>query len=144
MKTFIGTKIVHATPMNRQEYNDERGWTLPATEDGADEGYLVEYTDGGAPNHTGYAGYVSWSPKAQFDAAYIDIGDVSGLPPHQQRVVAEKAELDDNRMKLNTFMDGEKFHVVCDEAERIRMIDQYNAMTTYSKVLGERIAAFKS
>lgn len=70
MKTFIGTQIINAAPMNRADYNTFRGWTLPADEDGADEGYLVEYTDGGKPNVPGYAGYVSWSPKAQFDGAY--------------------------------------------------------------------------
>lgn len=56
--------------MNRQAYNDYRGWTLPADENGADEGYLVEYLDGGKPNHPKHDGYISWSPKAQFDAAY--------------------------------------------------------------------------
>ena len=70
MKTYIGTKQVIATPMTRGEYNDYRGWTLPADEDGADEGYLVEYLDGGKPNHPNHPGYVSWSPKEQFDKAY--------------------------------------------------------------------------
>lgn len=70
MTTYIGTKQVTATPMNRLAYNNYRGWTLPADEDGADEGYLVEYLDGGKPNHSGHAVYISWSPKAQFDAAY--------------------------------------------------------------------------
>ena len=70
MKQHIGTKMVNATPMNRAEYNEFRGWLLPADENGADEGYLVEYLDGGEPNTSHYAGYVSWSPKAQFDAAY--------------------------------------------------------------------------
>lgn len=70
MKRYIGTKIINATPMTRAEYNAFRGWQLPADEDGSDDGYLVEYTDGGAPNTTEYEGYVSWSPKAQFDGAY--------------------------------------------------------------------------
>ena len=59
-----------ATPMTGSAYNEYRGWTLSADENGADEGYLVEYLDGGAPNHPKHAGYISWSPKAQFDAAY--------------------------------------------------------------------------
>jgi hypothetical protein len=67
---YIGTKIIQAEPMTRAAYNEFRGWQLPADEDGADEGYLVEYLDGGKPNVPGRAGYVSWSPKAQFDAAY--------------------------------------------------------------------------
>jgi hypothetical protein len=70
MKTYIGTKLVKLVPMNRQEYNDYRGWTLPADENGSDEGYLVEYTDGGKPNDARHDGYISWSPKAQADAAY--------------------------------------------------------------------------
>jgi hypothetical protein len=72
MKLFIGTKVVKATPMNRLAYNQLRGWPLPADENGDDEGYLVEYIDGGKPNLAGYEGYVSWSPKEQFDNAYID------------------------------------------------------------------------
>ncbi|MCP2076410.1 UNVERIFIED_ORG: hypothetical protein J2Y77_005846 [Pseudomonas lini] len=67
---YIGTKIVIALAMTRLAYNDYRGWALPADENGADDGYLVEYTDGGAPNHSAHDGYISWSPKAQFDAAY--------------------------------------------------------------------------
>ena len=70
MQLHIGTKQVTTQPMTRQAYNDYRGWTLPADEDGTDEGYLVEYLDGGKPNHPAHAGYISWSPKAQFDAAY--------------------------------------------------------------------------
>ncbi len=75
MKQHIGTKIVNATPMNRLDYNVFRGWDLPKDEDGTDEGYLVEYTDGGAPNTSHYKGYVSWSPKEQFDNAYEDTSE---------------------------------------------------------------------
>ncbi len=67
---YIGTKLIRAEPMTRQAYNDFRGWTLPADENGADEGYLVEYLDGGKPNVPTHEGYVSWSPKAQFENAY--------------------------------------------------------------------------
>lgn len=70
MKPYIGTKAINAKPMTRLEYNTLRGWILPADEHGADEGYLVEYTDGGTPNTPDYLGYISWSPKAQFEAAY--------------------------------------------------------------------------
>jgi len=70
MKRYIGTKIVTSTPMTRAEYNHYRNWELPANEDGADDGYLVEYQDGGKPNDDRHAGYISWSPKAQHEAAY--------------------------------------------------------------------------
>ena len=72
MMTAIGTKAVNAKPMTRQEYNDFRGWQLPENENGADEGYLVEY-QGSEPNTTEYQGYVSWSPKYQFEQAYEDV-----------------------------------------------------------------------
>ena len=68
MKSYIGAKLVKMRPMSRADYNTYRGW--PAVVDGADEGYLVEYTDGGEPNIAGHEGYVSWSPKEQAEAAY--------------------------------------------------------------------------
>lgn len=70
MKTFIGVKLINAKPMTRAEYNTFRGWTLPADENGADEGFLVEYIDGGKANTEQYQGYVSWSPKDVFERAY--------------------------------------------------------------------------
>ena len=70
MKSYIGTKQVRGMPMNRADYNTLRGWTVPADENPSDEGYLVEYLDGGAPNHKDFVGYISWSPKKQFEDAY--------------------------------------------------------------------------
>lgn len=67
---FIGTKVVNAKPMNRADYDVLRGWELPTNENGADEGYLVEYTDKVQENCPGYLGYVSWSPKDVFERAY--------------------------------------------------------------------------
>ena len=69
-KRYIGTKTIKAVQMTRQAYNDLRGWTLPADEDGSDAGYLVEYEDGGKANMAGFAGYVSWSPADVFQRAY--------------------------------------------------------------------------
>lgn len=70
MNTFFGTKQIMARAMTRQEYNDYRGWELPADENGADAGFLVEYTDGGQANHPDHVGYISWSPAAVFANAY--------------------------------------------------------------------------
>lgn len=65
----IGVKLVLATTMNRADYNIYRGWDLPEDENGSDRGYLVEYVDGGSPNHSEHKGYISWSPEAVFDSA---------------------------------------------------------------------------
>lgn len=77
MNKFYGTKAIMARPMTRGQYNDYRHWTLPADECEDDDGYLVEYLDGGKPNVAGHAGYVSWSPKEQFEAAYQPITAMS-------------------------------------------------------------------
>lgn len=77
MNLYIGTKLINAKPMNRLDYNIFRGWDLPADEDGTDEGYLVEYLDGGEANTTEYKGYVSWSPKAVFEKAYNPMDELT-------------------------------------------------------------------
>lgn len=74
MKTYLGTKVVKATPMNRKDYNDYRGLELPDNEDGSDEGMLVEYVDGGRPNHPDHEGYISWSPIDVFNNSYHKVG----------------------------------------------------------------------
>lgn len=74
MKAYIGTKVLMAEPISRADYNTFRGWALPPDENGDDEGYLVEYQDGGKPNVQGRDGYVSWSPKEQFEKAYEGFG----------------------------------------------------------------------
>lgn len=70
MYTFIGTKIINATPMTGLEYNVYRGWDLPASEDSSDEGFLVKYHDGGKANDHRHAGYISWSPAKVFNKSY--------------------------------------------------------------------------
>jgi Protein of unknown function (DUF2829) len=70
MKTYIGTKFIRAIQMTRAQYNEFRDWPLPANENGDDEGYLVEYLDGGRRNTDEYEGYVSWSPKDVFEKSY--------------------------------------------------------------------------
>ena len=73
MKKYIGIKYINAIPMTRQQYNDFRGWTVPADENPDDEGFLVEYTDGGKANTKEYEGYISWSPKSVFENAYKEL-----------------------------------------------------------------------
>lgn len=58
MQKFIRCHLVEAKPMTRGAYNKKRGWTLPKDENPKDKGYIVKYRDG----------YVSWCPKAQFEA----------------------------------------------------------------------------
>lgn len=77
MVAYIGTKSILATPMTRLEYNQYRGWDVPSDENPSDDGYLVEYLDGGQANHEAHAGYISWSPKQVFDNAYRQNGSLN-------------------------------------------------------------------
>lgn len=72
-KLHVGSKLIVAQPMSRAEYNKHRGWEL--TDD--EEGYLVEYVDGGKPNHPKHAGYISWSPEDVFNEAYNPNGQLT-------------------------------------------------------------------
>lgn len=90
MNRYIGTKIINAKPMSRAEYNTLRGWQLPADESGADDGYLVEYTDGGQANHPDFYGYISWSPADVFDRAYRPVSGMTfGLAIEAMRLGAK-------------------------------------------------------
>lgn len=80
MPLAIGTKVVKFLSMSRADYNTYRGWPFPVDENGADQGYLVEYVDGGTPNHANHDGYISWSPQEQFNKAYrVTTGLTFGL-----------------------------------------------------------------
>jgi hypothetical protein len=70
-----------------------------------------------------------------------DATPASTWPPHQQRVVDERAELVDKATKLQGFFDTPVFSGL-DIAEQGRMRAQLAAMNTYADILTERIAAF--
>lgn len=80
MKTYTGTKTLRAKPMTRGEYNALRGWDMPADENPADAGYLVEYLDGGKANHPDFENYISWSPADVFERTYTE-GTASIIDP---------------------------------------------------------------
>lgn len=74
MQKYIGMKEIKAMSMSRGEYNKLRGWEVPSDENPNDEGYLIEYADS-KKNHPNFDGYISWSPKNIFEAAYQNISD---------------------------------------------------------------------
>ena len=137
---YIGSKIILAEPMTRQEYNHYRGWTLPENEDGTDEGYLVEYPDG-VSNHPNHGGYVSWSPKGQFDMAYLALGNVQKYKPHERRVVGELVQLQQKLTALQKFCKEDRFLKLPFKVRDL-MQEQCRVMTRYAMILEERIAAF--
>jgi len=74
MNRYMGVKQVNAMPMTREEYNELRGWTVPADENPDDAGYLIEYVDSGKANTEDFKWHVSWSPADVFDRSYRAIG----------------------------------------------------------------------
>jgi hypothetical protein len=146
MKTYIGTKEIEATPMNRLEYNKYRGWELPADENGEDEGYLVEYA-GDASNHPNHKGYISWSPKEQFENAHIEANKCTEfLPksdfPHEQRVLDEAIELEKKLDALTAFISTNPIFTKLPEEQQRLLKQQQLTMRGYLAILAVRMAGF--
>lgn len=133
---YIGTKLIRAVPMNREEYNKLRGWKVPKDENPADEGYLVEYPDSES-NHKDFAGYVSWSPKAQFEVAYTEIPFASE-EPFVLRAAGELVQLVQKVDKLGAFLKGKGVSIVS-QRELDLLNAQYYAMCSYRDALSTRI-----
>lgn len=114
-----------------QEYVGVKQVTAWPQEKDGKEGYAVKYADG----------YTSWSPKAVFEEAYLPLGHISHMPPHQQRVIGEKAIVRNWRDKLEAFSETELFKSL-PAAEQARLSAQFAAMVEYTVILAQRIEAF--
>jgi hypothetical protein len=123
--------------MTRGEYNKFRGWQIPADENPSDEGYIVEYTDGGTPNIPAYKGYVSWSPKDVFEKSY----KLHGTP--LQRVRHEFLELEEKRDRLTDFVESPAFSHLSTDHQALLQKQLIN-MNGYADTLVERITLFAS
>ena len=65
------------------------------------------------------------------------------MEPYQERVVAEKKDLDEKLAKLDLFCRTELFQLL-PGPEQGRLSVQHSLMKKYSAVLGERIAEFNN
>lgn len=63
------------------------------------------------------------------------------MQPHQERVVKERAELDEKISKLSKFIGTDTFQAL-PLSEQTLLREQRDVMNRYSSILGERIAAF--
>lgn len=64
------------------------------------------------------------------------------MQPHQQRVIDEKAELDERLTKLYAFIANSPIFRTLPPAEQHRLSQQSAYMQGYLNVLNERITAF--
>lgn len=67
---YIGVKMVMAVAMTRGAFIDHTHQSKLNQGTREDEGYLVEYLDGGKPNYPDkHDNFISWCPKEQFENA---------------------------------------------------------------------------
>ena len=64
------------------------------------------------------------------------------LEPHQQRVIDEKADLDDKIVALYVFIEKNAIYRSLNAVEQDRLRSQHYHMRRYSEILGERIQGF--
>lgn len=112
------------------------------------------YPEDGSDENNSYA---RWSPSGdlrlvvanpalfgQFQTGqefYLDFTSIKKLEEWQERVIEEKAELDERLAGLEEYIGGEQYAKLGEE-ERALLLKQKKTMVAYAKALGERIAKF--
>lgn len=164
MTTYIGTKVVHAEPMTRGDYNLLRGWTIPINENPDDAGYLVEYTDQilDKPMVEGYFGYVSWSPKEVFERAYravatpaasrsaatareqtgMETREEASTPGFVERMKKERHDLANKIQALTGFINSKGIFQELVRDEQMDLHQQESFMRGYLIMLDRRLARY--
>lgn len=139
MNKYIGTKLIKAQAMTHLAYNELRGWEVPEDENGDDEGYLVEYLDGGQSNHADYTGYISWAPKEVFNKAYRLIeGSAAADDGFILNLAAEYTLLKEKVVNLGVFIESGKFNKLSPEEKSLLRL-QYGQMQPYLSTLKARL-----
>lgn len=114
-------------------------------------GYFVSY-DGGytsySPADAFESGYRVMDPRTELDEAGNPKGNDGGKlaseiqPDWMQRVVGEKAELQDKYDKILDFIQSSEMYKLLAEKDRSLLSDQVNAMEAYGDILDARIESF--
>ena len=130
-RSFISTQMFSAVSMTRGKYCLVREWDLPDTENPRDRGFMVTYPDG----------HQTWIPKAQFEASTIELPNIKGLEPYQQRLLGERAQLHDRLSKLTDAM-KKPTYLLIPHLDQELLLSQSRAMAQYLAKLDKRIALF--
>lgn len=130
MKKHIGRKVVMAKPMTKGDFHRLMSWGVP--EDPDAEGCLVEYLDGGTPNHADFDNYISWSPADVFERSY-KIAET-----FLDRIKIEKAELDGKIHCLAAFI-GTPVYESLARPLQVQKDEQLKLMRMYSNSLQQAI-----
>jgi len=76
-------------------------------------------------------------------AGVIGFIEEDRVEAYQERVIKEKAALDEKIKKLGSFIDKSPITGTLPKLEQSRLCAQFFVMTGYSAILADRIAAFK-
>lgn len=133
MNYYMGFKLIKAEPMNREDYNKYRGWTIPENENPLDEGYIVRYSDD----------YVSWSPKEVFEKAYMKVQENQSL---ESKVSIGSEMVDEFIKEIHVSTLGEKTTLVrCVLVNDFEIIESSACVDpkNYSEEMGKEICMKK-
>lgn len=133
MNYYMGFKLIKAEPMTRGDYNEYRGWTIPADENPLDEGYIVRYSDD----------YVSWSPKDVFEKSYMEVQENPNL---ESKVSVGPKMVDDFIKEVHVSTLGEKTTLVrCVLVNGFEMIEASACVDpkNYSQEIGKEVCMKK-
>lgn len=97
---FIRTELVDAEPMTRGEYNNYRGWTIPADENPEDKGYMLTHPDGN----------INWTSEYKFQRSYLEMIVNSDLKTDAPSISQEMVDDFIKEVEVTTL--GEKTTVV--------------------------------
>lgn len=133
-KNYTCHKKVLAVPLTRGLYNAHQGWPMPEKENPEDEGYLVQYLDGGPANHPDHENYISWSPKAVFEKGYEE----TKVTTPKERVELELQGLELLKNTLQGLLNKPQPAFISDwQWELLKL--QFTAMGNYAGILSYRL-----
>lgn len=150
METFIGTQVLKAALVTKQEYAEYREWDVPESEDPNEPVYLVEYreSDDSPPNHKNHKGHISMSPVGVFENNYrrLDLEskgalvtgasfseDKNTLDQQIKNKAAELIDLIQTARKVEGFLSADRAGTVAYAIRQIETGTMYAVKSTFIK-----------
>lgn len=127
---YISRKVIEATPMTYGEFLEETE-TESSGFSPDTPGYLIEHSDI----------QVEWVEKAAFEDIYMEIGNLDGLEPYQQRLMTERILLVLHYEELKRSFASTTFLAQPFEMRELLQA-QERAMARYLEVLNKRVNLF--
>lgn len=138
MQTYIGSRLVKATPMTQQAFSTYTSGEHPAYESPDTEGFLLEDPKGSS-NHPDHSGQISWMHGSHFRSEFKSIALPDSAPDYLQRLAGELVLLQQKLTDLQIFFKSDKF-LKLQFTARDLLQEQARVMSRYITILEERLA----